>query len=130
MWRSVKDAMDVSTVGRNSERMYEAINTAISANNCLFAAVSRNCHDIMYCYNCMYCHDCFACVGLKNQSYCIFNKQYTKEEYEKLVPEIIEYMTTTGEWGEFFNSRISPFCYNESSVIEQYPLARDEALVR
>lgn len=87
--------MDVSTVGRNSERMYEVINTAISAHNCLFSAVSRNCHDIMYCYNCMYCHDCFGCVGLKNQSYCIFNTQYTKEEYEQHMILILQKMKQT-----------------------------------
>jgi hypothetical protein len=29
---------------------------------------------------------------LKNKSYCILNKQYTKEEYEKLVSKIIEKM--------------------------------------
>ena len=34
----------------------------------------------------------FGCVGLRNKQYCILNKQYTKEEYEKLVPKIIEHM--------------------------------------
>jgi len=30
--------------------------------------------------------------------YCILNKQYSKEEYEELVPKIIEHMQKTGEW--------------------------------
>jgi hypothetical protein len=34
----------------------------------------------------------FGCVGLKKAKYCILNKQYSKEEYEELVPRIIEQM--------------------------------------
>jgi hypothetical protein len=40
--------------------------------------------------------NCFLCV--KNKSYCILNRQYTKEEYEELVPRIIEKMISDGEW--------------------------------
>ncbi|MFZ1019861.1 MAG: hypothetical protein WAN61_02635, partial [Minisyncoccia bacterium] len=32
---------------------------------------------------------CFGCVGLRNKKYCILNKQYSKEEYEKLKNKII-----------------------------------------
>ena len=35
---------------------------------------------------------CFGCVGFKHKQYCILNKQYTKEEYEKLVQKIIKQM--------------------------------------
>ncbi len=34
------------------------------------------------------CNDCFGCVGLTQKKYCIFNKQYTKEEYLKKVEEL------------------------------------------
>jgi hypothetical protein len=37
-------------------------------------------------------------VGLHDKSYCILNKQYTKEEYEELVPKIIEKMMKDDEW--------------------------------
>jgi hypothetical protein len=37
----------------------------------------------------------FGCIGLRNQQYCILNKQYTKEEYEKTVALIIEHMQQT-----------------------------------
>jgi hypothetical protein len=37
-------------------------------------------------------------VGLRGKEYCILNKQYTKEEYEALVPKIIEKMKADGEW--------------------------------
>lgn len=50
-----------------------------------------------YVHNCFYSSDIFGCIGLRNKQYCIFNKQYTKEEYEKLVPKIIEHMQKNGE---------------------------------
>jgi len=52
------------------------------------------------------------------------NKQYTKEEYEKLVPKIIEHMKKTSEWGEFFPASISPFGYEETAAMDYYPATK------
>lgn len=40
-----------------------------------------------YCLFCRASSNCFGCVGLHKNEYCILNKQYTKEEYEILVPK-------------------------------------------
>jgi len=82
--------------------------------------------DLAYCDFCMGCKDCFGCVGLKNQRYCVFNKSYSKEEYEKLMPQVVEYMKKTGEWGEFFTPDMSSFAYNETIASEYYPLTKEE----
>jgi len=66
---------------------------------------------------------------LNTAKYCILNKQYTKEEYEKLMPKIIEYMEKTEEWGEFFPASLSPFGYNETIAMEYFPLTREEVKV-
>jgi hypothetical protein len=75
-------------------------------------------------------HDCFGCIGLKKKRYCILNKQYTKEEYEALVPKIIEKMKADGEWGEFFPVTMSPFAYNETVAQEYFPMKKEEVLAR
>jgi hypothetical protein len=77
---------------------------------------SMNCYDSSYL---------FGCDGLRNKQYCIFNKQYTQEEYEKIVPQIIAHMQTTGEWGEFFSPSISPFGYNETIAQDYFPESRE-----
>ncbi len=94
----------------------------------------------------------FWCVWLKNKQYCILNKQYTKEEYENLVPKIIEHMSKPHpnslvssscphpnplpkgegikgniEWWEFFPAYLSPFWYNETVAQEYFPLTKEEA---
>ncbi|MDP2670450.1 MAG: hypothetical protein Q8O99_06060 [bacterium] len=58
---------------------------------------------------------------MRNKSYCIFNQQYTKDEYEKTVAKIIAHMQQTGERGEFFHPSLSPFGYNETVAQEYYP---------
>ncbi len=78
-----------------------------------------------FCFNSKYL---FGCAGLRNKQYCILNKQYTKEEYEKLVPQIIENMKNSGDWGNFFPIWMSPFGYNESIANEYISLTKKEAL--
>ena len=39
-------------------------------------------------------------------------------------------MISTGEWGEFFSTEISPFKYNESIAIEYYPIEQVQAQVQ
>ena len=70
----------------------------------------------------------FGCISMMKKSYCILNKQYTKEEYEELLPRIIEHMKKNGEWGEYFPPRISPFAYNETIANEFFPLGKEEAI--
>jgi hypothetical protein len=67
---------------------------------------------------------------VRGKEYCILNKQYSKEEYEALVPKIIEHMRTTGERGEFFDPSLSAFGYNETAAQDYFSLSRDAALAR
>lgn len=45
----------------------------------------KNCTDSAFLYDCRGCKNCMMCWGLRNKEYCIENKQYTKEEYEKIM---------------------------------------------
>ena len=129
VWRDSKNNMDVSTVGRGAELVYEAINTGIGASHDLFTIQCwSGTSDLIYCYECFSSENCFGCSGLRHHKYCILNKQYTKEEYEELVPRIIEHMTSSGEWGEFFPAGLSLFGYNETVANEQFPLLQSEAM--
>jgi hypothetical protein len=98
--------------------------------HCMGNYLCWDCNDTYYSIDCKNSHNCFGCVGLKNQRYCILNRQYTKEEYEKLVPEVIEQMRKAGEWGEYLPSFVSQFTYNESLAQEYFPLAREDAIAQ
>jgi hypothetical protein len=90
----------------------------------------ENNHDLFYCDLCVGNKHCFGCVGLRHKQYCILNKQYTKEEYEDLLPRIIAHMQKTKEWGEFFPASLSPFGYNESVAQEYFTLTEKESKSR
>ncbi|MBI5411728.1 hypothetical protein HZA43_00965 [Candidatus Peregrinibacteria bacterium] len=81
-----------------------------------------------YCNSCISSENCFGSISLQHKKYCILNKQYTKEEYEKQVVRVIEHMKKTGEWGQFFPASASPFAYNETAAQDFFPLAKADAL--
>ena len=51
--------------------------------DCYRCTLCNNCSDSTYLYDCRSCTSCFGCVGLRRKSFCLFNEQLTKEEYEK-----------------------------------------------
>lgn len=86
------------------------------------------CDNVFYSMDCLNSRNLFGCVGLRNKNYCIFNKQYKKEEYEELVARLIEHMKVTSEWGEFFPFRLTPCAYNETVAMEYFPLNKEQVL--
>lgn len=107
---------------------YEVSTWWINGYNCVFSLDIRpNNSNVLYSAYTPNCSNLFGCAWLKNQSYCIFNKQYTKQEYNILVPKIIDHMQKTWERWEFFHPSISPFWYNESAAFEYFPLTEDKS---
>jgi len=124
----VQDAMDIYHVGW-SELLYEchALTNAYGCLACHFTYDNRN---VSYCDCTQNSHDLFGCAGINQGSFCILNKQYTEEEYRKLVPRIIEHMRKTQEYGEFFPLEFIPFGYNQSRAQEYFPLTKEQAVAR
>ena len=125
---SLRDSMDLNECG-DGERLYECSVCGYNAVNLQFSANNLDqIHNFLYSTYCFHCSNLFGCCGLRHKKFCILNKQYTKEEYEKLIPRIIEHMHKSSEWSEFFPITLSPFCYNETVAHEYYPLTKEEAL--
>jgi len=105
---------------------YEWSTIWYKVDKCLFCSdLWDNSSDCLYSICCFWnCSNLFWCVWLRNKSYCILNKQYTKQQYEELVPKIIEYMIESWEWWEFFPSSISPFWYNETEAADYFPIQK------
>lgn len=79
-----------------TEQCYEVMSGVGLYKSQFIEWINNGPHESLYCKLCVNnCRNCFGCVGLKQKQYCIFNKQYTKEEYEKLVPQIITHMQNT-----------------------------------
>ena len=103
---------------QKSERCYECVDV-YKCNNLKFSQECIECSSSSYLFNCRNCTNCIGCVNLRNKSFCIYNEQYTKEEFQRLaqdfdpkkfeelkknsiVPELIEHksMNSSGNWIE------------------------------
>jgi len=132
-----RDIYDSTSSGLNLDRSYESMSISMNISNSLFSLVIRNnSFNINYCFGLTSCSHCFACIGLRSKQYCILNRQYTKEQYEEMIPKIIQHMSDMPyidekgrvyKYGEFFPSELSPFAYNETVAQEYYPLTKEQA---
>ncbi len=126
------DCYDLDGWGENTSHIYNSVLSGLGSHNIIcghYAGFNiSNAYHSIYCWH--NCHNIFGCINLRHKEYCILNKQYSKEEYEKLVPKIIEHMQQTGEWAEFYPPTLSAFGYNESVANEYFPLSREAALAQ
>jgi hypothetical protein len=91
---------------------------------------SSNSQNIFYSFGLKNCHDCVGCDGLKNASYCILNKQYSKEEYGELKDQIFEELRKNNQLGLMLPPELAPFAYNETIAQDNMPLTKEEALAQ
>jgi hypothetical protein len=134
-----KDSYDFTMWGGGAERVYECM------------GVGGGVYDVKFCegnwsklLNTEYSReilkensDCFGCIAVRKKQYCILNKQYTKKEYDELIPKIrqhmndMPYVDSLGReyrYGEFFPTELSPYAYNETLAQAFFPLSKEEAL--
>lgn len=133
-----KDCFDYSGWGNNAELVYDSLNVGANANGVKFSGfLFPDVINSEYCWWCPASKNNFGCVNLKRKSYSILNKQYSKEEYEKLKVQIIEdmkknpYIDEKGKkwyYGEFFWPAFNNYAYNNSNANKFFPKTRDQAL--
>jgi len=136
--KPVKDSYDYSGWGNNANQIYESITVGENADSVYF---SNECWpdvlNLQYCSYNIAGKNNFGCVNLKRKEYCILNKQYAKEEYEKLKEKIIKdmkvnpYVDKLGRkyfYGEFFPIEFSEFAYNQSNAMRFFPKTKKEIL--
>jgi len=129
IWDSMKfkDSMDTYS-GKSVELVYESTATTGHSSNCRFCVrVYKGSRDCEYSWFLLNCSNCFGCIGLQNKEYCIFNVQYTEDEYKTLLTQVKEKMYLDKEYGEFFPLYISPFPYNDTVAQEYYPYTKEIA---
>ena len=135
---AVKDSMDVTNKG-HGEMVYEHAQGGSDPGSNLICILygSPAINHVSYSDYCGSSSDLFGCIGVKGKSYAILNRLYSKEEYEALVPKIIEHMNAMPyvddknriyKYGEFFPPQFSPFAYNETVANEYFPKSEERAL--
>jgi hypothetical protein len=81
-----KNCYDVSHV-QKSERCYMSF-WLTSCYDTNFSVQCDECVSVWFSKNCRGCTSCYGCANLVNQSYCFFNEQLSKDEYEAKIKEL------------------------------------------
>jgi hypothetical protein len=122
----LKDCGDIYAVMK-SELCYEGF--SVSGDfNCKSMIYCGDGENVQYSNHVIGCKNLFGCDSLRKKSFCILNKQYSKEEYEKITESIIKELRDKKIYGEFFPSEMSPYGYNETMANVFFPMTKGEAL--
>jgi hypothetical protein len=131
----LKDSYDMTLGGDRSELLYQATGvTGCQRSKFIMSCIDSI--DLEYSENLHSCSNCFGCSKLRHKKYCILNKEYSKEEYEKLIPKIkkhmndMPYIDAKGrvfKYGDYFPVEHAMWAYNESWGQLWFPLTKEEA---
>lgn len=72
------NACELGVGNVNTSRCYKAF----------FSVDCEDCQDVILCKDCIGCNSCFGSIGLRNKSYCFFNKPCSKAEYQEKLTEL------------------------------------------
>ncbi|MFA6000321.1 MAG: hypothetical protein WC783_05105 [Candidatus Paceibacterota bacterium] len=81
----VKDSWDLYKVGK-SQKCYNST-LCTSCYNTNFSYDSDECIDSMFLTSCLGLKNCLGCINLRHKKHCIFNEQYSEEEYKQKIAE-------------------------------------------
>ncbi len=132
---NAKDSYDMYGFG-DGELVYETVGCSYGASRNFFSFYCDGTQNIQYTTLSTNGMNLFGCCSLRNKSYCILNKQYSKEEYTELVEKIkkhmmdMPYVDQKGRvflYGEFFPFEMSPYGYNETLCLDFFPLIEEQA---
>lgn len=130
------NSYDYGDWGNNVSYMYESVNCGENMNRVKFSFGTWIGTNQDYCDCIVSCDNMFGCICMSKKKYCVLNKQYSKEEYERLRERIVNdmnerpYVDARGRvyrYGEFLPVELSPYPYNDTAAQEYFPLSRDEA---
>jgi len=80
-----RDCVDIS-FAHNTELSYES-DDCYNGYELFYSKGCTNARTSYFLLNCRDCSNCVGCVNLRSRQYCVFNKQLSKDEYEKFIKD-------------------------------------------
>lgn len=99
----ISDMYGVVSAGTGSDNIYNSLHIVTGTN--IYYSVMMD--------NCSYC---LGCMGLKNKSFCILNKQYSQEERYEVANKIFAQMEKDWTLWTFFPWWMNPFYFNDTAA--------------
>jgi hypothetical protein len=126
--REIKDSYGTLGYGIKSELLLEVTATGY-ASQIIGSWACELSQELQYCLSCFPSDkNLLGCDSMRNSQYFILNKQYTKEEYEKIFNHVVEELTGLGIYGLMLPPELAPFAYNETVGQDNFPMTKEEVL--
>jgi hypothetical protein len=91
--------MDATYSSKDNELSYQIVDSA-RLFNCDYTVFSNSCQDSSYLFDCFGLKHCLGCVKMDYKEYCILNRQFSPEDYEKISKQILADINGQKmEWG-------------------------------
>lgn len=116
------DVMDVFSFWSASQKLYYSTSVWRSSSNLTFCVNNYKAHYNLYCYETRKNSFAFWCANFEKKDNWIFNKVYSKKEYERITTQIIWHMKETNERWKFFPTTLSPFPLNDTLASDFFPV--------
>jgi hypothetical protein len=94
-----KKTMDSTQSSQQNEICYQIVDSS-RLFNCNYTVFSNSCQDSSYLFDCFGLKNCLGCVKMEYKEYCILNRQFTQEEYERVSKQVLaEINAQKMDWG-------------------------------
>ena len=113
----LKDCYDMTNSYYESELDYEVMG-AMNLIDCNFCTLCFDSNNLDHCDLVYNSSDCFGCFSMNHAQYCIFNEQYSKEEYFEKIEQIKKEMMESGEYMQF---PCSTYPYEDTNAAMHWP---------
>ncbi len=107
---------DCFEVGFDSHDMYAVSQAGTYSQQIYCSNTIDGWSNVYYSFSLEQCSYCLGCIGLQNKSFCIFNRQYTKEEWFELANKIFAQMEADWTLWTFFPWWMNPFYFNDTAA--------------
>ncbi|OGZ98535.1 MAG: hypothetical protein A3C07_01130 [Candidatus Sungbacteria bacterium RIFCSPHIGHO2_02_FULL_47_11] len=119
-----KDSQDLTGMW-GGNLCYEICQLMDGGYRLVYSNYCTNCRNSEYLDFCVDCEYCFGCVGLRKKKFCVLNKQYSEEEYGRIVGKIKDAMKKNGTYGLFFPQKMATCGYNLSLAGILFPKIKE-----
>lgn len=124
-----ENAYDViSTWEFNNSDFYGIMWAWLGSSHLYCSSEITRSNNIFYSYFLASCDHMIGCIWMSNSSYCIFNKQYSKQEWEELASKIFSQMQDEWALGKMISPKNNPFYFNDTFAGIVWDFSREEIL--
>lgn len=108
----------------NIQKSYNSCSVWYDCSNIISVFNTVNSNNVFNSMNIFYSNNILYSIWLKNKSFCILNKQYSKEEYTEKSAEILKKLKENWLFWSFFSNEFNNIPYNDSAAMEYFPIQK------